>query len=178
MSQTRFKQIKRYLHLSNPEENKIESSKDHSLWRQKVDPILGQLLLFSWRCRLPSSNVIIDKAMRLCTGRSIDTYKMPNKPIKLGYKFHCQANRDYIVDFLSTSSKSELNPIPRISELSYTGSAVYHLATTLQQLDPHPAWNLYVDNFYTSFPLFKKLKELKLVLLALLAPALGTFLKV
>ena len=98
--------------------------------------------------------------MILCTGRSIDTYKMPNKPIELGYKFHCLAKWGYIVDFLPTLSKSGLHPIPSISELSDTGSAVYHLATTLHQLDRQRARNPYVDNFYTTFPLFKKLKDI------------------
>jgi len=85
---------------------------------------------------------------------------MPNKPIELGYKFHCLANRGYIVDFLPTSSKFGLDPIPSIPEPSDTGTAVYHLASTLQQLDRQRAWSLYVDKFYTSFPLFKKLREI------------------
>jgi len=160
ISQTRFEQIKRFFHLSNPEEDQAERSSGHRLWHQKVDPRLNQLRLSSQGYLLPSSNVTIDAAMILCTGRSIDTYNMPNKPIKLGYKFHFLANRGYIVDFLPTSSKSGLDLIPSIPELSYTGSSVYHLASTLQQLDRRHAWNLYVDIFYTSFPLFKKLREI------------------
>jgi len=113
MSETRFEQIKRYFHISHPDAPKT-SPQGERLWHHKVDPILDQLRESSQSYRIPSSNLTIDEAMIRCTGRSADTVKMPNKPIELGFKFHCLANRDYIIDFIPTSNTSKLDPVPSV----------------------------------------------------------------
>ena len=102
-----------------------------------------------------------------CTGRSADTVKMPNKPIELGFKFHCLANRGYIIDFVPTSNTSKLDPVPSVPGFSPTSNCLYHLTQqvlTLPSLHKIPgstplAWNLYVDNYYTNHSLFRKLRE-------------------
>jgi hypothetical protein len=88
MSQTRFEQIKRYLHIESPsvpkEKKDPSTGKVTRFWHSKVDPILAQLRESSQHYRTPSTNVAIDEAMIRSTGRSQDTYKMPSKPIEQG----------------------------------------------------------------------------------------------
>lgn len=105
MTLNRFQQIKRYLHISPINIPKTTSS-GRRLWHGKIDLLLNQLRQASQSLRVPSSNISIDEAMIRCTGRSLDTYKMPNKPIERGFKFHCLADHGYIWDFLPTSNQA------------------------------------------------------------------------
>jgi hypothetical protein len=60
MSQTRFEQIKRYLHIESPsvqkEQKDPSTGKVTRFWHSKVDPILEQLRESSQRYRTPSTN--------------------------------------------------------------------------------------------------------------------------
>lgn len=98
MSQTRFEKIKRYFHISEIDAPKVgEGGK--RLWHDKVDPLLEKLHQYSQAYRIPQSNVTIDEAMMRFLGRSIDTCKMPGKPIEIGYKFRCLTDHGYVWDF-------------------------------------------------------------------------------
>lgn len=116
MSLNRFQQIKRYLHISAVDLPKHSTTGRH-LWHGKVDPLLNQLCHASQSLRIPSSNVSIDEAMIRCTGRSLDTYKMPSKPIEHGFKFHCLADHGY-------SNQAGPDPVPVIESLTSTGKVV------------------------------------------------------
>lgn len=137
------------------------TSTGRRLWHQKVDPLLNQLRLASNRYRVPSSNVSIDEAMIQQTGRSADTYKLPRKPIPQGFKFHCLADHGYVYDFHPTSNKSGADPLHEpeddtSSSLSETSKVVLDLAKRLpyKQL----AFNISLDNYYTSIPLLAALR--------------------
>ena len=109
--------------------------------------------------RVPSSNISIDEAMIRCTGRSQDTYKTPFKPISEGLKFHCAADHGFIFDFHPTSQKHGPDPIAQdIMEegLSNTSSLVLEM---ISRLPKHLAFNLYLDNYYTSLPLLSSLRK-------------------
>ncbi|RPB04713.1 hypothetical protein L873DRAFT_1786167 [Choiromyces venosus 120613-1] len=95
MPLNKFQQIKCYLHTAAIDIPKTTEGR-RRLWYGKVDLILDQLYSSSQALHLPSPNVSIDEAMIRCIGHSQDTYKMPNKPIKLGFKFHCLVNHVYI----------------------------------------------------------------------------------
>jgi hypothetical protein len=156
MSQTRFEQIKRYLHIESPLAPK--EIKEHGtvrrLWHSKVDPMLNELRESAQKYRVPSTNVAVDEAMMRCTGRSQDTYKMPSKPIEQGFKFHCLADHGYVWDFVPTSNQAGPDPIPAIAGLTATGSVVYHL---LRKLPRARHFVAYLDNFYCTVPLLGKL---------------------
>jgi hypothetical protein len=156
MSQTRYEQIKRYFHVASPDAELFDKDRKKRLWHAKVDPVLDQLRKSSKAYRMPSSNVAVDEAMIRCTGRSIDTYKMPSKPIEQGFKFHCLADAGYLYDFLPTSNKEGLDPVPTIPGLTPTGCAVYHL---VHQLQRSKYWALYTDNFYTTLALYGRLRH-------------------
>lgn len=97
------------------------------------------------------------------TGQSKDTYKMPNKPIDQGYKFHCYAYAGYIHDFTPTSNQCGPDPIsgsgyPEIECMSITSQLVFEL---IQANCAFPAcdqaFDIYIDNFYVNLPLFAAL---------------------
>ena len=61
------------------------------------------------------------------TGQSPDTYKMPRKPIKQEFKFHCLADHGYIWDCHSTTNQTGPDTVPSTDGLTATGEVVYHL---------------------------------------------------
>ena len=155
MSLNKFQQIKCCLHIAALDIPKT-TEEGKRLWNGKVDSVLNQLRSASQALCLPSSNISIDEAMIQCTGRSQDTYKMPRKPIELGFKFNCLADHGYIWDFHPTSNQACSDPVPVIQQLTATGEIVMILASKL----PKPrTWHIYIDNFYTSLPLLALLRE-------------------
>ena len=110
MSQTRFEQIKRYLHIS-PASSSSKSITPTQPWYHKVEPLLTQMKKAAQAYWLPSSNTTFDEAMILFTGRSVHITKMPNKPIGLGYKVFCLADHGYIYDFHLSSNARGLDSI-------------------------------------------------------------------
>lgn len=154
MSLTRFEQVKRYLHVS-PVNIPTHTTDGCRLWHGKIDILLDQLCKSSQAYRVPSTNISIDEAIIRCTGRSLDTYKMPSKPIEHGFKFHCLADHGYIWDFHRTSNQVGPDPVPTIEGLTPTGEVVYFLASKLPK---RKTWHIYFDNYYTSLPLLEILR--------------------
>jgi hypothetical protein len=80
MSRDRWEQIHRFWCINNAPRQPEDP------WWYKIEPIMTGI---RQRCReafLPSSWISIDESMIAFSGRSPDTVKMPNKPIKQGYK--------------------------------------------------------------------------------------------
>lgn len=114
------------------------SKSGRRLWHGKIDPLLNQLLYPSQTYSTPESNVTIDEAMIRFLGRSIDIWKMPGKPIEIGYKFHFLANHGYVWDFWPHSgTKDGYDPLlsdavqPSVGGLTPTGAMCFHLAIEL-----------------------------------------------
>lgn len=165
MSCTRFQQIRRYFHVAHPDAPK-ETAEGRRLWHSKVDPILDQLKSASQAYRKPSSRISIDEAMIRCAGRSKDTYKMPNKPIDQGFKFHCLANAGFIHDFIPTSNQCGPDPIAAsgFPEVDDVMSMTSRLVFGLVQRNCHysgcdQAFDVFLDNFYVNLPLFSALRK-------------------
>jgi Transposase IS4 len=88
ISLRRFEQIKRFLHISDAEED-IRQGRDSSPeWWHKLEPLASALQHSFMRLYAPSSTVSVDELMVRCCGRSKHTYKMPSKPIPQGYKIY------------------------------------------------------------------------------------------
>jgi hypothetical protein len=81
---------------------------------------------------------------------------MPNKPIKQGYKIYGIADHGYIYSWIWSSRVFRLKEIPIIKTLTNTGSLVRALVSTL----PRTLMTIYIDNYFTSVPLFKSLRSL------------------
>src|SRR3954454_7510540 len=110
------------------------------------------------RCLTPGTAVAIDEIMVRFHGRSADTYKMPNKPIKQGYKIFALADNGYVWWFQLSSRRYGIAELDKQKDLTPTGSMVLQMARLLPKID-QSYFVLYLDNYFTSIPLFSKLRS-------------------
>ena len=89
--------------------------------------------------------------------RSLYTYKMPQKPIKQGYKIYGITDHGYIYNWLWSSREKGYQDIVRFPGLTRTGCLVRHLILSL----PRRYITIYLDNYFTSVPLFSELRACK-----------------
>ena len=167
LGKTRFQEIRRFFHVSpHDSPSTSESSEGGSslpLWHSKVDLLLNQLRSFSQQYRVPGTNVTIDEAMILFTGRSIHITKMPNKPISQGYKFFCLAEKGYVWEFHPSSNAVGGDPVDvesRLLPLTDTGKMVHHMVRYLRLRHRKLSFNIYMDNFFTTQPLLAELRRM------------------
>jgi hypothetical protein len=159
ISLTRFQQLKRYLHISCTETDKSKgfNEPNNKIWWYKLEPLASRIQASFRRYYSPSTSISIDELMVRCFGRSNHTYKMPNKPIKQGYKIYGIADHGYIYSWIWSSRVFGLEEIPIIETLTNTGSLVRALVSTL----PRTSMTIYMDNYFTSVPLFESLRSLQ-----------------
>ena len=79
---------------------------------------------------------------------------MPNKPIHQGYKIYGLADHGYLYNFIWSSREKGLQEIILQPSLTKTGCLVKNLALTL----PRRRLTIYMDNYFTSIPLFSELR--------------------
>ena len=79
---------------------------------------------------------------------------MPNKPIKQGYKIYGIADHGYIYNFIWSSREKGYQDILLRPNLTKTGCLVRTLALSL----PRQRLVIYMDNYFTSVPLFTELR--------------------
>ena len=78
---------------------------------------------------------------------------MPNKPIKQGYKIFALADNGYVWHFQLSSKQYGIAELYKVNELTPTRSIVLQIARLLPKfLNSH--YVLYLDNYFTSIPLF------------------------
>lgn len=115
ISETRFEQLKRYLHISDSQE-KISIKKE---WWYRVEPLASIFHKAARKYYTPGSELSVDELMIQCFGRSLHTVKMPKKPIKQGYKVFALAEHGYIWTFSWSSRKQGIMEMFRYSGLTY-----------------------------------------------------------
>ena len=121
-----------------------------------MEPLLSTFRTASQHYYTPRTNVAIDEIMVRFYGRSSDTCKMPNKPIKQGYKIFALADNGYVWHFQLSSRCHGIAELVKDTELTSTGSMVLQMARLLPKFeDSH--FVLYLDNYFTSVPLFSML---------------------
>ena len=149
MTMKRFQQIKRFLHIS-------ELYTDHRPYYAKVEPLLSHIRDISKKLYIPSSNVSVDEMMIRFSGCSTHTIRIKNKPTPEGYKVFALCDHGYTYTFLPTSRVHQNEEVQKVNGITYTGSVVLHLALQL------PYWkktfNIFMDNFFSSIPLFSYLR--------------------
>jgi hypothetical protein len=79
---------------------------------------------------------------------------MPSKPIKQGYKIYGIADHGYLYNFIWSSRQKGLQDIVLQPDLTKTGCLVKNLALSL----PRRHLSIYIDNYFTSIPLFSVLR--------------------
>ncbi|CAG8652128.1 6526_t:CDS:2, partial [Paraglomus brasilianum] len=115
MTLLRFQQIKRFLHISKPNE-------PHLCWYSKVEPLASHIREVSKQLYFPSSQVSVDEMIARFSGRSAHT-------------------------------DMQITPVVGLSK---TGGSVWHL---VKQLPHHKTFHVYMDNYFSSIPLFKYMRD-------------------
>lgn len=130
-----FQQIKRYLHISRAESDKLnkQDQPDNWRWWYKNVPLASEFQTLFLGCHIPSTWEEIDGLMIRYFGRSINTYKMPNKPIKQGYKVFGIVDYWYINSWFWSSKWLGVEEIDIFEALTNTWSFVRALTTTLSR---------------------------------------------
>ena len=119
----RYENRHRYLHILPPE-SKPQSQECLDLdiendihWWSKLEPMLSTFRTACQSCLIPGTEVAIDEIMVRFYGRSSDTCKMPNKPIKQGYKIFALADNGYIWHFQLSSRQHRIVELHKIDDL-------------------------------------------------------------
>jgi len=149
MTLLRFQQIKRFLHISKPNE-------PHLCWYSKVEPLASHIREVSKQLYFPSSQVSVDEMIARFSGRSAHTVRMKNKPTPEGYKIFSLCDAGYTYTFAFTSRIEKDMQITPVVGLSKTGGSVWHL---VKQLPHHKTFHVYMDNYFSSIPLFKYMHD-------------------
>lgn len=165
MGLKRFQQIKRFFHVADPDPEAAVNEamrlnlKPSQMWWYKLEPFASHLRIACLRYWKPSNAVSIDETMIRGFGRSHHTFKMPNKPIKQGYKLFAIADQGYILYWLWASRHKSLVEVKKQDDLTMTGSMVLQLIQ--QGLPSHRNnYTVYMDNYFTTIPLFDRLRQL------------------
>ncbi|EED22493.1 conserved hypothetical protein [Talaromyces stipitatus ATCC 10500] len=154
ITQYRYEQLKRYFHISSPPEIPGGFITTH----YPPEPTPEQELQMSEEQL--SANISIDEAMVRSHGRSSHTFKLPNKPISQGFKLFVLADHDYVYYFYPASRTKGVIEIGTPTELTKTGQMVYELIQTLPRDERN--YIVYLDNYFTSIDLFKKLRDIQI----------------
>ena len=121
-------------------------------YHAKLEPLLTHVRKMSQKLYLPSSNVSIDEMIIRFSGRSSDTFRIKGKPTPEGYKILALCDRGYTWSFLPLSCISKSGEVERIKGLSETICCMVHLTNQLPM--KARAYNMYMDNYFASIPLF------------------------
>jgi hypothetical protein len=182
MTQTRFEQLKQFLHISSPEKDELRpiGSKD---WWYKLEPLASYFHKAAQKFYTPSSHLSVDEIMIRCFGRTLHTYKMPNKPIKQGYKIFALAEHGYIWTFSWSSRQLGIEEMFKWPGLTPTGSMVVELIERLPKIprieprieslikpriepcleltisSPVASYSIYMNNYFNLIALFNHLYD-------------------
>jgi hypothetical protein len=158
MPMRRWEQIKRFIHAS-PIVEEIPQER----WFEKMQPLADQVQANFQRWVILATDVAIDEMMVKFKGRSKDTIRMREKPIKEGYKVFALSEHGYTWAFLFSSrimGPVDLRPWANVRDLGFskTDQTVVQLAGSL----PSRAFsfNIFFDNLFSNIPLFHALRSL------------------
>jgi len=147
-SRNRYLSLLRNLHFTNNEDNNENRLR-------KVDKVIENLKEKFAQAFIPFQNLCIDESLLLWKGKLSFKQYIPSKRNRFGIKLFllCDCETKYVLDFIVyIGSATEITNTP---ELGISGSIVQTLMKDYLQ----KGRVLYVDNWYTSIPLFTYLYE-------------------
>lgn len=149
MTLVRYEQIKRFIHVSPPD-MEIKNYYD------KLEPLISHIAKVSRELYTPKTNVSVDEMMVRFSGRTAHSVRMKSKPTPEGYKIFSLCDSGYTYSFLPSSRVQKVD-VEKVPGLTQTANYVNHLINFL----PHTtrAFNIYMDNFFTSINFFQYLRN-------------------
>jgi hypothetical protein len=122
-------------------------------WYEKARLLLDHIMAVSRRiCKKPGSRLSIDEMMKLFKGRSGETHRMKNKPIKEGYKFFalCDALTGFVYEML---------PNGRLQNTT-THDTVLSLVGMIPGVGTNDNYVVAMDNYFTWAKVMTSLTEI------------------
>lgn len=155
MPRTRYEMIMRFLHFNN---NAQCLPRNHPSYDKlfKIRPLINFFCASFKEMFTPDRNICVDESLVHFTGRLGIKQYLPSKRARRGVKFYkvCDRATGYTYDFMIYEGKDrQLNPPGCPTYMGTSGKIVWQLIQPLLGKGYH----LYVDNFYTSLPLFRHL---------------------
>lgn len=147
---TRWEQIKRFFKLSHPE---------HEDPTDKLTKVRGLWEYFLAACKAnlwPGENVAVDEAMKKFKGRCSFKQYIKNKPVRWGLKIFCLccSATAYLWNAIIYVGKKKTDDQKK-KEMGATTATVLDLVGPLANKNHC----VFMDNFYTSIPLFVELRK-------------------
>uniref|UniRef100_A0A803JPT4 PiggyBac transposable element-derived protein domain-containing protein n=2 Tax=Xenopus tropicalis TaxID=8364 RepID=A0A803JPT4_XENTR len=155
MPRNRYQLLLRFLHFNNNATAVPPDVPGHDRLH-KLRPLINSLSERCGEVYTPSQNICIDESLLLFKGRIAFRQYIPSKRARYGIKFYklCESISGYTSYFMIYEGKdSKLDPPGCPLDLTVSGKIVWELISPLLGQGYH----LYVDNFYTSIPLFTAL---------------------
>ena len=160
MSRNRFQLLLTMLHYNNNEQAPAPTDPDRDRL-YKLRPIIDHLADRFQALYTPGRDVVVDESLLLWKGRLYFKQYMPMKRSRFGMKLYklCESTSGYTYRFIIYVGKGTVTLHPNVlqptAKLSTTDNIVWSLMQPLLNLGYH----LYVDNYYTSLPLFQSLLD-------------------
>lgn len=155
MSRTRYTMIMRF--LSFTESSMCLPRNDPGYDKlYKIRPLINFFSKKFSQIYTPDKHISIDESLIHFTGRLGIKQYIPNKRSRYGVKLYklCERATGYTYDFRVYEGKDKkLEPPGCPTYMGSSGKIVWDLVSPLF----HQGYHLYVDNFYTSLPLFRHL---------------------
>ncbi|XP_066457697.1 piggyBac transposable element-derived protein 3 [Eleutherodactylus coqui] len=153
MSRTRFEMIQKFLHYNN---NAECPPSDHPNYDRlyKIRPVVEHFNFKFAQAYTPPKNIAVDESLVHFKGRLKFRQYLPSKRARYGVKLYklCESASGYTHKFRIYEGKdTKIEPPECPPVLGVTGKIVWELVHPL--LDQ--GYHLYLDNFYTSVPLFQ-----------------------
>lgn len=153
VSHHQVRQLKRYLHISDPKGPSQDTSYYH-----KVQPLLRHVQEVSRAYYVPKTNVSIDEMIVRFSGRSKHTVRIKGKPTPQGYRILALCDSGYTYAFLP-ESRVEANIESHSDDLTLnnTSKKVMFMVNQLP-INGQRIFNVYMDNFFSTVALFSQLE--------------------
>lgn len=158
MSRDRYRTISWNLHMSDPDEDKLNDAKKGTSAHDRLfrcKPLMNTIQNACKTFYHPHRSLAVDERMVPCKAHTGMTQYMKDKPTKWGIKLFVLADSSngYTVDFSVYTGK---NTTPTGQGLSYDS-----VMSLINKRFLGSGYHVYVDNFYTSPKLFKDLYDCK-----------------
>ncbi|XP_040203738.1 piggyBac transposable element-derived protein 4-like [Rana temporaria] len=155
MSRSRYDKIIRFLHFCD---NSQCPPRNHTDFDRlyKIRPLIDFFNEKFAELYIPEQNISVDESLVHFTGRLGIKQYIPSKRARYGLKLNklCESSSGYVNAFRVYEGKdSQIQPPECPSYMGISGKIVWELAFPLFQKGYH----IYVDNYYTSLPLFRHL---------------------